>query len=233
MFKEMNSPLKFAIVLLHSVAIVSSDIPMLITISMFTICLMILAKIPLKKYIPYLSFGLIISIFIFILSLLLRGSLLIAFASFIQSFWRYLLLIVITVIFAFTTKSKDIAYSIIYLPLRLNLNVKSFYFQTMFILTYLVVAKQLLKEIISFERKLNPKTKIVGVSKQLFGLINPFVNVLLKRSRKITLAILNKQYNPLALDFTIYYRYNRVYNKYLIFYIILFILALLVATMNF
>lgn len=184
-------------------SILEASIFLILIISMY-----IINKVSIRKMLPLLTFGLLLSIFIFFINYLTLPLFMYAFNIAILSFIKYFILVGISYLYINVSTHKELGITVTNISKIFGLKEDKqnyLFVQIQFILTQSIVIINEAKKMFIHVNQNNKNLFIIFMN--IFMIINPLINKILKLSEMYTLILLNK--NILSKTNTTYYLSNK------------------------
>ncbi|MFV0246875.1 MAG: hypothetical protein ACK5HS_02960 [Mycoplasmatales bacterium] len=200
--KIMYRFISFLILLVGSFfvnSILEASLFLVLIISMY-----IVNKVSIKKMLPLLTFGLLLSIFIFFINYLTLPLFMYAFNIALLSFIKYFILVGISYLYINVSTHKELGITVTNISKIFGLKEDKqnyLFVQIQFILTQSIVIINEAKKMFIHVNQNNKNLFIIFMN--IFMIINPLINKILKLSEMYTLSLLNK--NILSKTNTNYY----------------------------
>ncbi len=213
----MKPQLKFLILILQFMFVyLINDIRILAVLIILNLIIYRLFKLSLRLLFKLMRYGIFLSIFALSFNLLMTNNLNLALISAGNLLFRFILILIASLIYRNWTTNKEIAYVISKIMKLFGISQNKTYTMILVILNQINDFQQMAMQLYRYSRFHNPVTSWYERVKQIIDLIPVFITNVIKQNENFTISLLNKNYRTTNKQVNVYFPINYQFKPLLI-----------------
>ncbi len=205
----MKPQLKFLVLIIQFIIVyLINDIRILAMLIIFNLASYRLLKLSLRLLLKLMRYGIFLSIFALSFNLLITSKLNLALISAANLLFRFVLILIASLIYRNCTTNKEVAYVISTIMKLFGLPQNKTYTMILVILNQINDFQQMAMQLYRYSRFDNPVTSWYKRVKQIIDLIPVFITNVIKQNENFTISLLNKNYRTTTKQVNVYFPKN-------------------------
>ncbi len=202
----MKPQLKFLILIIQFMIVyLINDIRILAVLIILNVICYRLFKLSLRLLFKLMRYGIFLSIFALSFNLLITNNLNLALISAANLLFRFILILIASLIYRNWTTNKEIAFVISKIMKGFGISQNKTYTMILVILNQINDFQQMAMQLYRYSRFHNPVTSWNGRVKQIIDLIPVFITNVIKQNENFTISLLNKNYRTTNKQVNVYF----------------------------